>query len=102
MRVCGLFGAKTGKRYVLSRSGAVPGGATGLQGCVALGVGGEAFAAVRKQPPAVRPAVEAPEGHGNENNRWIERGLWPAWRRSYTGRKTAACAGRHSRGCGMP
>ena len=42
------------------------------KGHVTLGVGGEAFAVIRKQPRAVRPAVETPEGHGNENVRWIE------------------------------
>lgn len=42
------------------------------KGHVTLGVGGEAFAVIRYQPQAIRPAVEAPEGHGNENARWIE------------------------------
>lgn len=42
------------------------------KGHVTLGVGGEAFATIKEQPVVTDPPVEAPEGHGNENARWIE------------------------------
>lgn len=42
------------------------------KGHVTLGVGGEAFAAIKKQKIISHPPMEVPEGHENENARWLK------------------------------
>lgn len=43
------------------------------QSHVTLGVGGGvAFARIKAQPRAIRPTLDVPEGHGNEDAVWIE------------------------------
>lgn len=42
------------------------------KGHVTLGVGGESFAAIEKQPQWKTPPIDVPSGHGNENARWLK------------------------------
>ena len=44
------------------------------KGHVTLGVGGAAFAKIKALPLAFRPPFDepVPEGHGNEDARWVE------------------------------
>lgn len=42
------------------------------KGHVTLWVGGEPFAKIRQQPSIAAPPFAVPEGHGNENARWLE------------------------------
>lgn len=42
------------------------------KGHVTLGVGGDAFAEIKSQKTIPQPPVKVPEGHGNENARWLK------------------------------
>ncbi len=42
------------------------------QGHVTLGVGGEAFAVIKRQPHRKTPPIHVPRGHENEIARWLE------------------------------
>ena len=69
------------------------------KGHVTLGVGGEAFAAIKKQKIISHPPMEVPKAMRDENARWLKPELY-AWCSICIKRRRDPCVSLYLRACG--